>query len=142
MLFPTVSLHWYEITRTQLTPVRMCPNVYHTCTLKSRRQENQDGVTTRLMKGCRKCRIGWLQATTVLPVYAVDYIQPPHHHHKLTCIPCMWWCPHTRNRPTSAINQLASKRHSYYDKAEGVASKTFTHAVNNLKIIKMGKKLV
>jgi hypothetical protein len=95
------------------------------------------------MKGCRKCCIGWLQATTVLPVYAVDYTQlPHHHHHKLTCILRTWWCPHTRNRPKSAINQLASKRHTYYDKTEGVVSKTFTPVVNNLKIITMGKKFV
>jgi hypothetical protein len=52
----------------------------------------------------------------------------------------MWWCPHARNGPKSAINQLASKRHTYYDKAEGVVSETFTPAVNNLKIITTGKK--
>jgi hypothetical protein len=76
----------------------------------------------------------------VPPVYAVDYIQSPRtlHHHNLTCIHLCGGAHITRNNST--INQLAGRRHIHYDKDEGVVSETFSAAVNNLKIIKTGKK--
>jgi hypothetical protein len=52
----------------------------------------------------------------------------------------MWWCPHNKKQSKSTINQVASTRHTHYDKDEGVVSKTSTAAVNNLKIIKADKK--
>lgn len=111
LLFPAVCLRWYEITRTELTPVRICLNVHRTCTHNSWRQEHQDTVTTRLMKGCRKC-IRWLQATTVPPVCAVALSPSPRslHHHKLTCIPWTYVVVPTYKKH-STINQLDGRRH-------------------------------
>jgi hypothetical protein len=111
LLFPAVCLRSDEITRTKLTPVRICLNVHRTCTHNLWRQKHQDTVTTRLMKACRKC-IRWLQATTVPPVYAVAYSPSPRslNHQKLTCIPCTYVVVPTYKKQ-STINQLAGRRH-------------------------------